>query len=120
MSDLFELQTSLTVYIAQLIVWANQNGYRVTFGDAYRDPRAFGKPGYPGCSGYGHVWSNHKHRCAVDLNLFKSVDHAWVYCPTTEEHRPLGEYWESIAPECRWGGRFNDGNHYEVVYKERQ
>ena len=32
----------------------------------------------------------------------------------TEDHEPLGEWWESIGGV--WGGRFNDGNHYESPY----
>jgi len=44
---------------------------------------------------------------AVDLNLFKDC----VYLAETEHHRELGEWWESIGGI--WGGRFEDGNHYE-------
>jgi hypothetical protein len=50
----------------------------------------------------------HKNRLAVDLNLFKDG----LYLDQTEDHRPIGEYWEALHPENVWGGRFQDGNHY--------
>ena len=34
------------------------------------------------------------------------------YLVETEDHRFLGEFWESLDPMCTWGGRFQDGNHY--------
>jgi len=119
MSELFEYQTSFPLYLAQLYVHANSLGYRVTLGDAYRDERAFGKPGETGCAGYGHPTSNHKYRLAQDVNLFRATDHGWVYITDSTGHTELGEFWEALAPECRWGGRWNDFNHYEINYRER-
>jgi hypothetical protein len=63
--------------------------------------------------GYSHPSSNHKQRLAIDFNLFKDG----VFLQGTEDHRPLGEYWESLDPLCRWGGRFNDGNHYSIEHE---
>jgi hypothetical protein len=55
---------------------------------------------------------------AVDFDLYINGD----YQKSTEAHRPLGEYWESLHPLCRWGGRFEegDGNHYSVTYGGRR
>lgn len=94
--------------IADLIKFAYDNGYELTFGDAYRDPRLHGEMGVK--KGYGHASSNHKQRLAVDFNLFKGGK----FLTSTEDHRPLGEFWESIGGT--WGGRFNDGNHYSVEH----
>ena len=91
--------------VARLLLHAEQLGYEVTFGDAYRDPRVHGKMGEK--VGYGHSKSKHKQRLAIDLNLFKNGR----YLPSTKAHEPLGEYWESIGGV--WGGRFDDGNHYQ-------
>ena len=55
--------------------------------------------------------SLHYAKCAGDLNLFKDGE----YLTDTESHRFLGEFWESLNPENRWGGRYSDGNHYERV-----
>lgn len=91
-------QSRFAYLVSLLIQFAYTNGYEITLGDAYRDPR---------CN-YGSEVSFHKKRLAIDLNLFRSGR----YLRSTESHRPLGEYWESLDHECTWGGRFDDGNHY--------
>lgn len=103
------MQRKFTLMIAQLIVFAYSRGYELTFGDAYRDPRVFGEVGQT--LGYGRANSLHKMRLAVDLNLFK--DGKWLQ--TTDDHRELGEFWESLGGS--WGGRFQDGNHYSLKYR---
>jgi hypothetical protein len=97
---------------AMLIAWAYEHGYELTYGDAYRDPRSHGKLGER--IAYGRKNSLHKQRLAVDFNLFK--DGKWL--KTTEDHRPLGEYWESIGGT--WGGYFDDGNHYSYAHGGRR
>ena len=101
-------QRLLTRLIAKLIDFAYSQGYELTFGDAYRDPRTNGPMGVK--LGYSHASSNHKQRLAVDFNLFKDGK----FLTGTEDHRPLGEYWESLGGA--WGGRFNDGNHYSIEH----
>jgi len=56
--------------------------------------------------------SLHKDCCAIDLDLY---DKDGEYITDGEAHRPIGAYWESLHPQCRWGGRFRDGNHYELT-----
>lgn len=104
MSELREKQSEFVRMVAMLIRYADLHGYDLTFGDAYRDPRV----------PYGHPVSLHKCRLAIDLNLFK--DGTWL--TKTEDHQPLGEYWESIGGT--WGGRFNDGNHYSLAHDGRK
>ena len=103
-------QRLFTQLAAKLILRAYELGYEATLGDAYRDPRVFGEVGEK--RGYGRSESNHKIRLALDLNLFKEGK----YLIFTEDHRELGEYWESLHPLCRWGGHFNDGNHYSFEH----
>ena len=107
-----EKQRLLTFKISLLIQWAYENGYEMTFGDAYRDPRVHGAMGEK--RSYSGANSLHKQRLAVDLNLFKDGE----YLTRTEDHLPLGEYWESIGGT--WGGRFNDGNHYSMEHGGRK
>ncbi len=102
-----EQQSMFARLVPRLIDFAFSQGYEVTLGDAYRDPRVFVYVGET--KGYGARNSNHKMRCAIDLNLFKDG----VLLAGTADHKPLGEFWESLHPRCRWGGRFHDGNHYE-------
>lgn len=107
-------QRLFTQLIAKLILWAYENGYELSLGDAYRDPRVFGEAGIQ--RGYGRSSSNHKVRLALDLNLFKDGK----YLSSTEDHKALGEYWESLHELCSWGGHFNDGNHYSFEYNGRR
>jgi len=109
-----EKQRLFSMLISELILWAYDNGYEITEGDAYRDPRVFGKLGEK--KGYGKASSNHKLRLARDLNLFKDGK----YLRRTEDHRQLGEIWESKHELCRWGGRFNDGNHYSMEHNGKK
>lgn len=110
-------------YLACLLgVWAYENGYKLTDGDAYRDIRWAGKFGESGCGGYGKKKSLHKKRRARDMNLFLGAernDDGWLqggqYAADTEAFREIGRKWESLDPECRWGGRFKDGNHMSLV-----
>lgn len=87
--------------IARLIIYAQSLGYRVTFGDAYRDPRVT----------YGHAKSTHRVRLAVDLNLFMDGK----YLRDAEGHLQLGLYWEAMGGT--WGGRFDDANHYSLEHE---
>jgi len=83
--------------IALLIQFAYQQGYEITFGDAWANS--------------GHKQdSNHYIRLAIDLNLFKNGS----YLTSTKSHELLGLFWESIGG-C-WGGRFKDGNHYSLEH----
>ena len=97
-----QMQSKFAHMAALLILHGEQLGFEITLGDAYRDDR---------CD-YGAKNSQHRKRLAVDLNLFKDGQ----YLSSTESHRPLGEYWEGLDPNNRWGGRFQDGNHYETQY----
>lgn len=103
-------QRHFTRLIGLLIEWAYQNGYELTFGDAYRDPRLHGQAGEK--KSYSSAGSLHKERLACDFNLFKDGQ----YLTRTEDYRPLGEYWESLGG-C-WGGRVNsaDGNHFSLEH----
>lgn len=107
---LSQKQKLFTSLLPKLIIYANANGYDLTLGDGYRDPRVFGAVGES--KGYGHKSSAHKSRLAIDFNLFKNGK----FLQATEDHKILGEYWESLHPDCRWGGRFNDGNHYSIEH----
>lgn len=106
-----EKQSKFAHMVARLIEEAYRLGYEVTLGDAYRDPRLHGAIGVK--TGYSHAKSCHKLRLAIDLNLFRDGQ----FLHNAEDHRPLGEWWEQQSPDCRWGGRFNDGNHYSLEHE---
>lgn len=109
METLRQKQSRFAKMVAALILKAYEMGYEITLGDAYRDPTLHGKVGEK--KGYGHSKSCHKLRLAIDLNLFKDGK----FLDTTEDHKELGEWWESQGGT--WGGRFNDGNHYSLEHE---
>ncbi|EHP4047375.1 M15 family metallopeptidase [Escherichia coli] len=106
---LSEKQQLFAVMIADLIHWAQEHGYRLTFGEAYRTPE---QAALNAKSGKGIRNSLHTLRFAVDFNLFINGK----YQADTDAYRPLGEYWESIGGT--WGGRFSraDGNHFSLEH----
>jgi len=88
-------QAQFTRMVGALIEKATELGYDLTFGDAFATD--------------GHKKDSfHYKRLAVDFNLFTDD----IYQTSTEAHKPLGEYWESIGGT--WGGRWDDGNHYSL------
>lgn len=105
-------QRKFTRMVADLIIFAYAQGYELTLGDAFRDPRVHGAVGEK--KSYSSANSLHKERLAIDLNLFKDG----MFLAQSEDHRPLGEYWESLGGS--WGGRFNDGNHYSLEHGGRK
>ena len=109
--SLRQAQSEFAFLVAKLIRHIYSQGYEVTLGDAYRDPRAHGEYGEK--KGYGIANSNHKRRLAIDLNLFKDGE----YLASTEAHERFGRYWESLDSHNRWGGRYEDGNHYEYIHE---
>jgi len=98
MGILQEKQSQFVKKIALLILFAYDQGYELTFGDAYAST--------------GHkIGSYHYKRLAIDLNLFRDGK----FLEETKDHGPLGLFWESLGDQCTWGGNFNDGNHYSYT-----
>lgn len=113
---LIELQNKFALMTAQLINKANELGYQVSLGEAYRTPE---QAALNAKNGKGIKKSLHTDRLAIDINLFKNGQ----YLALADDHRPLGEWWESLDVNCRWGGNFKDsqgnpkpdGNHYSMT-----
>jgi len=97
--------------VARLLDQAHALGYEVTLGDAFRDPRVHGAMGVR--ASYSHPKGAHKIRLAIDLNLFQDV----AFLAQSSAHQPLGAWWASPGDGPRWGGRFNDGNHYSIEHE---
>lgn len=121
---------------AQWLPWALAKGYEFSFGEAKRSDEqaeinAIGSMGretvaqlvqraFPGLAAAirnngkanGIRRTAHGNQLALDLNAFRNG----VYLDKTEDWKELGEHWESLHPLCRWGGRFNDGNHISIEH----
>lgn len=105
-----EKQQLFTIKVANLVLWAESHGFRLTYGEAYRTPE---QAALNAKKGSGISNSLHTQRLAVDFNLFINGE----YQTKTEAYLPLGEYWESIGGS--WGGRFKsnpDGNHFSLEH----
>jgi hypothetical protein len=105
---LSERQQAFAANVAKLIIYINDAGYRVTLGEALRTPE---QAALYAAKGVGSKNSLHIKKLAIDLNLFKDG----AYLPGTEDHREFGTYWETLDECNRWGGRYHDGNHYEML-----
>lgn len=104
-------QQVFTENIAKLIIYAHSIGIRLTFGEAFRTPEQQAIHVKNGKSRTNN--SYHLKRLAVDFNFF--IDGELTY--RNEDVRILGEYWEKIHPENRWGGNFksiDDTPHFEM------
>ena len=106
---LLEAQWRFAQRLPLLLAHVSTLGLRCTLGEAWRPPET---AALYARQKRGSKTSLHLDRLAIDLNLF---DADGRYLSTTEAHRPLGEFWEALDPYCRWGGRFNDGNHYSLT-----
>ena len=113
--SLGEKQQIFTRFVSKLIEWAYGQGFQLTFGEAWRDPRVAKLNAQ---SGAGIAKSLHCSRLAIDLNLFK----AGKFLSNSEDHKPLGEFWKTCSTpgiNCCWGGDFKsnpDGNHYSIEH----
>jgi len=105
-------QRRFTHCIGKLIIYAYGKGYGLTQGDGYRDPRVHGEFGEK--KSYSAGKSVHKIRLADDFNLF--IDDVWIEDGDHPAWTELGEYWESLDPDARWGGRFKDANHFSFEH----
>lgn len=90
-------QSVFVLMIADLIQFAYQKGYELTFGDA------FAKTGH-------RPYSNHYIRLAVDLNIFKDGE----YLTDGTGHDELHYYWDKLGGARRIE---SDLNHYSVEHE---
>lgn len=113
-----EKQSLFCRLIADLIRYANAQGYQLTFGEVYRSPEEVLRLAQ---IGKGIKASLHAVRLAVDFNLFIGG----AYQAETAAYRPLGEWWEQQSGsdyQCCWGGRFQNGdaNHFSISHDGRK
>lgn len=94
--------------LLQLLNFAIEHGFKVTFGEVYRTPQKQTRRYEAGES--DTLNSNHQKKTAADLNFFPRYG---------DDLKEIGEYWKSLNPLNRWGGDFvlrkggRDTNHFE-------
>jgi hypothetical protein len=120
--QLRERQKRFTRNIAHLIAFAFENGFELTFGEAYRtreqqEIHFNAKPPRTKT-----MDSPHMKRLAVDFNiihqgrlLFKDDAR---YKKDLELMRPLGEQWTSYHPDNIWGGDWNRNGILDETFRD--
>ena len=100
-----------TKLIGKLIEFAYYQGFELTWGEAYRTQE---QAQWDATNHIGIVNSVHCQRLAVDFMLFKDG----VYLTDGSSYEPLGEFWKSLDPLCRWGGDFKtvDADHFSITW----
>jgi hypothetical protein len=110
--SLRQKQSRFVRYVGRLIQFATDSGYELTAGEFYRTPT---EAALNAQQGDGIRNSLHTIRLAVDFNLFK----AGVLCNDVASFEPLGIFWENLATDCAWGGRFHerpDPYHFSISH----
>jgi len=105
--NLREARVTFTWLSVKLVEKAKELGFESAWDEVTNHQNVGHKPG-----------SLHYYGCALDLILYKDG----IYVPDTEPYRPLGEYWKTLHPYCKWGGDFKDfegkpqpdGNHFSL------
>lgn len=114
---LSEYQQIFSINVAKLILYAEEKGIRLTFGEAYRTREQ--QLLYVQTGKSKTMNSNHLRRLAVDFNFFVKgrLTYDW------EVVKILGDYWETLHEKNRWGGDWNkndikdgfiDSPHFEM------
>jgi hypothetical protein len=94
--------------VASLIRFAQEKGFQVSFGEAWRPQVTQDLYFKRGSS--KTLKSFHSLRLAVDLNFF--LDDEWIR--DFELLRPLGKYWKSLNSQNVWGGDWGwDACHFQ-------
>jgi len=104
-------QSEFTRDVMRLLAMAFNAGFTVTLGEAFRTPEQQAIHVKAGRS--KTMSSNHLDRRALDLNFFLEDG---TLCYDKDTLQPLGDFWESLHPNNRWGGNwksFKDVPHFE-------
>ncbi len=104
-----EKQSVFAQNVARLIIHAGDSG-SCTIGEVLRTPeqaQIYEK------EGKGIKDSLHCKKLAIDLHLFSAHGQ---YLTDMKSYEPLGQFWESLHPANRWGGKFKrvDSVHFEM------
>ena len=112
--SLVQQQNIFLLHVAELIRKAAELGFLASGGELYRTAEQQAIHMKAGRS--KTLNSQHLKRLAIDLNFFMpTADGKLTLTYDVEALRPLGEFWESLDPANRWGGKWNfkDTPHFE-------
>ena len=96
--------------VSKLLNHLLQNGYQIRGGELQRTQEQ--QQIYVNQGKSKTNKSNHLLKCAIDLHIFKNG--SWLQ--SKQELQSIGDYWESLDNQNRWGGNFKsflDCPHFE-------
>jgi hypothetical protein len=98
--------------VAKLINYTYEQGYALSWGEAFRTQE---QAQWDATNHIGVIGSVHCERLAVDFMLFKDG----VYLTDPAAYAFMGEYWKTLDPACRWGGDFKtvDADHFSITWQ---
>ena len=114
MSTLIREQADFLQDVCRLIAFASEQGLVVTGGELERKielQELYTRMGRKDDNG-----SLHMRKCAIELNIYSMASGSFELVYDYTSLKPLGDYWESLAPRNRWGGNwknFKDLGHFE-------
>lgn len=101
--------------IVLLEMWMINQGYKFTYGDAWRSDatqRMYYEQGLSEIKRRGP----HGRRLARDYNFF--IDGELTY--DKEKIQPIGDFWESLNSKNKWGGSYNIQGKWDTPHFERR
>lgn len=119
MSELTDKQERFMTLLPRLYDFIHSQGYKIRGGELWRPPET---AALDAAKGTGIKNSLHTLKLAQDLMLVRSDG---VLLEDSEDYRFAGEYWQSLDPDCCWGGIFKDaqghpkpdGDHFSLQYQ---
>ena len=116
-STLLKDQMLFSRYVVSLLTYAHSEGYEVTLKECLRTKEQQAIYFKNGKS--KTMDSKHLRSLAIDLCFFKNGQ--WL--TTFDQLKEIGNYWQGLDIECRWGGDWNregkqssffDALHFEL------
>lgn len=111
---LLDKQWLFAELLGKFITWIYSHPeYKLVGGDWHRTPA---QAAVNVSTGAGILHTLHALSLAQDFSLFING----VYQTESAPYRPLGEYWKTLHPLCRWGGDFvtrQDGGHFSIEHE---
>jgi peptidoglycan hydrolase-like protein with peptidoglycan-binding domain len=87
----------------KLLTFADEQGFVVTGGELERTPET--QALYLRDGREKTMDSPHLRKCAIALNFFRATDDHHELVQSADKLEALGQFWESLDPRNRWGGR---------------
>lgn len=104
---------------AVLVMYAHTLGYCMVEYEGCIMPDRKTRDGLQVQDGVHMRGSLHYDRMASDFVLYDVNSGEPVYNGEDNRWITLGEFWESLDPLARWGGRFHDANHFSLSHGGR-